>query len=188
MKPETNSRPLVLLDVDGVINDLNRLRRGHDRSDTHTTLTSNGFRVVVPDYMPVLIQWLCSVADVHWCTTWRHRANDEIATHLGIPALPVVDDGTDDRHVGWKAAAARDLAAAALAEGRRVLWIEDFYDDPPVDEMPFGVDFLDTASDENFELVLTVDMIPEWLWVLATPSGTWGGSGGGSSNDSPKAA
>ena len=184
MRHDPTSRPLVLLDVDGVVNDLKGLRRGNADSTTHTTVISNGFRVVVPDYMPVLIQWLCSVAEVHWCTTWRHRANDEIAAHLGIAALPVVDDGTDDRHVGWKAAAARDLAAAALAEGRRVLWIEDFYDEPPFDEMPVGVEFLDTASDENFELVLTVDMIPEWLWSLATPSGSWGGS----SNDSPKAA
>lgn len=184
MKTEPNPRPLVLLDVDGVINDLKGLRRGSTNTATHTTVTSHGFRVVVPHYMPVLIQWLCSVADVHWCTTWRHRANDDIAAHLGIPALPVVDDGTDDRHVGWKAAAARDLAAAALAEGRRVLWIEDFYDDPPIDEMPPGVEFLDTASDENFELVLTTDMIPEWLWALAAPRRTRGGS----SSDSSKAA
>lgn len=176
-------RPLVLLDVDGVINDLKALRGDLDPS-THTSVTSNGFRVAIPVYMPVLVQWLCSVAEVHWCTTWRHRANDEIATHLGIPALPVVDDGTDDRYVDWKAAAARDLAAAALAEGRRVLWIEDFYDDVPVDEMPHGVEFVDTASDDDFELVLTVDMIPDWLWEMSSPSSNWGGS----SNDSPKAA
>lgn len=176
-------RPLVLLDVDGVINDLNSARRAATiGNELH--FVSHGFPVVMPPHMPVLIQWLCSVAEVHWCTTWRHRANDDIARHLGIPVLPVVDDGTDDRHVGWKAAAAHDLAAAALAEGRRVLWIEDFYDDPPVDEMPMGVEFLDTASDENFELVLTVDMIPDWLWSLSTTHGTRGGS----SSDSREAA
>lgn len=162
----SNLRPLVLLDVDGVINDLNSARRAAT-IDNELHFVSHGFHLVVPHYMPVLVQWLCSVADVHWCTTWRHRANDEIAAHLGIPALPVVDDGTNDRHVDWKAAAARDLAAAALAEGRRVVWFEDFYGEPPVDEMPLGVEFVDTASDENFEMVLTVDMIPEWLWTLS---------------------
>lgn len=176
-------RPLVLLDVDGVINDLRSTRRWAT-IDNELHFVSHGFPVVVPPYMPALIQWLCSVAEVHWCTTWRHRANDEIAAHLGIPALPVVDDGTDDRHVDWKAAAARDLAAAALAEGRRVLWIEDFYDDPPIDEMPMGVEFVDTASDDNFELVLTVEMIPDWLWALSSHGGTWGGS----SDDSREAA
>lgn len=175
MSISPNPRPLVLLDVDGVINDLNSARRAAT-IDNELHFVSHGFPIVVPPYMPVLIQWLCEVADVHWCTTWRHRANDEIATHLGVPSLPVVDDGTDDRHVHWKAAAAHDLAATALAEGRRVLWIEDFYDDVPVDEMPAGVEFVDTASDENFEMVLTVDMIPEWLWAMSSTTRPAGGT------------
>ncbi|MEY3034427.1 MAG: hypothetical protein RLZ86_1049 [Actinomycetota bacterium] len=170
-----DNRPLVLLDVDGVINDLGALRGGSNQP-FHDVVTSHGYRVFVPHYMPALVSWLCSVAEVHWCTTWRERANDEIAAHLGIPALPVVDDGTNDRHTGWKAAAARELASSALAEGRRVLWIEDFYGEPPVDEMPVGVEFLDTAGDD-FELVLTVDMIPDWLWALSTSSGRPGTSG-----------
>lgn len=195
MKPEPRHRPdlrpLVLLDVDGVINDIGYLR-GEVTDTGHSVIVSHGFVVAVPPYMPVLIQWLCSVAEVHWCTTWRHRANDDIAAHLGIPALPVVDDGTDDRYVGWKAAAAHDLAAAALAEGRRVLWVEDFYDELPDDEMPHGVEFVDTASDEGVGPVLTVEMIPEWLWALAAPRRTRSGSSSGSSSDSssasPKAA
>ena len=187
MQPSTNKRPLVLLDVDGVINDLAALSGGVDPR-THAIVASNGFRVAIPHYMPVLIQWLCEVADVHWCTTWRHRANDEIAMHLGIPTLPVVDDGTNDRHVHWKAAAAHDLAAMALAEGRRVVWIEDFYDDVPVNEMPAGVEFVDTASDENFEMVLTVDMIPDWLWTLATARRVSPRTGDVSPSGSPKAA
>jgi hypothetical protein len=178
-KHDSRTRPLVLLDVDGVINDLGALYRQPDES-THDVVRSHGFRVVVPKYMPVLVQWLCSVADVHWCTTWRHRANDEIATHLGVPTLPVVDDGTNDRHTSWKAAAARDLAAAALAEGRRVLWIEDFYGHLPHAEMPRGVEFLDTAADDEMDAVLTPEMIPDWLWASRTPSGT--------SSDSWKAA
>lgn len=176
MKPTKTPRPLVLLDVDGVINDLGALYELPDTT-THHVVRSHGFRVVVPRYMPVLIQWLCSVADVHWCTTWRHRANDEIADHLGIPTLPVVDDGTQDRHTGWKAAAARDLAATALSEGRRVLWIEDFYGDVPRSEMPKGVEFLDTAADVEFDAVLTADMIPDWLWALDSSAGTSDDSG-----------
>jgi hypothetical protein len=170
-RPAKNPRPLVLLDVDGVINDLGALYRQPDER-THQVVRSNGYRVVVPKYMPVLIQWLCGVADVHWCTTWRHRANDEIAAHLGISTLPVVDDGTDDRQTGWKAAAAYDLAAAALAEGRRVLWIEDFYGDLPHVKMPRGVEFLDTAADDEMDAVLTPEMIPDWLWASRTPSET----------------
>ena len=175
MKPEPNPRPLVLLDVDGVINDLNSARRAAT-IDNELHFVSHGFPVVVPPYMPALIQWLCSVAEVHWCTTWRHRANDDIARHLGIPALPVVDDGSSSRYVDWKAEAAHDLAAAAIADGRRVLWIEDFYGEPPVDEMPAGVEFLDTASDDCYEMVLSVDMIPEWLWAMSSTTRPAGGT------------
>lgn len=157
-------RPLVLLDVDGVINDLKCL--WGDVPDDYDVIRSNGYKVYVPPYMPALVQWLCEVAEVHWCTTWRDRANQEIARHLGIGPLLVVDDGTTDRRVDWKAAAAHDLVAAALAAGRRVVWIEDFYDDAPIGAMPAGVEFVDTASGDDPLQVLTTDMVPDWMFGL----------------------
>lgn len=166
--PTKNPRPLVFLDVDGVINDLSYVP-GCVRDFEYSFVSSHGHTVVIPDYMPALVQWLCSIAEVHWCTAWRHRANDEIADFLGIEKLPVVDDGTTVRHTEWKAAAAFELAAGALSEGRRVLWIEDFYDRPPVREMPKGVEFVDTASHERFELVLDAFMLPDWLIAESTP-------------------
>lgn len=162
----SSQRPLVLLDVDGVINDLKCL--GGDVPDDYDVVRSNGYKVYVPHHMPALVQWLCSVAEVHWCTTWRDRANHEIARHLGIGPLLVVDDGTDDRHVDWKAAAAFSLAQNALDSGRRVVWIEDFYDDAPVHSMPVGVEFVDTASGDEPEQVLTADMIPDWMFGLSS--------------------
>lgn len=159
-------RPLVLLDVDGVINDLKCLWGAP--ADDHVIVRSNGYKVYVPRYMPALVQWLCSVADVHWCTTWRDRANQEIARHLGIDPLPVVDDGTNDRHVDWKAAAAYSLAESALAAGRRVVWIEDFGDRLPVHEMPRGVEYVDTASGRDPLQVLTAEMIPDWMFGLSS--------------------
>ncbi|MEY3093122.1 MAG: hypothetical protein RIS33_870 [Actinomycetota bacterium] len=158
-------RPLVLLDVDGVLNDLKVLRG--TPSEDHDYVPSHGYRLAVPKYMPGLIQWLCRVAEVHWCTTWRQRANDELAAHLGISALPVIDDGTNDRHVDWKARAAHDVAAQALRDGRRVLWIEDFYDDIPSDEMPEGVEFLDTAGYPEVNQVLDPFTLPAWLLALS---------------------
>lgn len=165
-RPSSNKRPLVLLDVDGVINDLDYGRRDNDRN--HVLVGSHGYLVAIPDYMPTLVQWLCEVADVHWCTTWRERANDDIATHLGIEPLPVVDDGTRDRHVSWKAAAAYPLAEKALADGRRVLWIEDFYGETPSADMPAGVEFVDTASPSHNECVLDAFMLPDWLIALSS--------------------
>jgi hypothetical protein len=153
--PRTNRdgrRPLVLVDVDGVINDLGFLL-GVQRSWPTCLLRSHGFVVAVPAYMPELMRHLTRVAEVWWCTTWREAANDEIARHLGVGPLKVVDDGTGNRYVDWKPPVARPVAEAALAAGRRVYWIEDFAGDAPRSEMPDGVVFIDTAAGGEFVLL-----------------------------------
>lgn len=167
-----NPKPLILLDIDGVINDLNALY-GHSRDWAIHEIVSHGHTVYIPDYMGWLVRKLTQVGDVHWCTTWRKRANDEIAEHLGIDTLPVVDDGTSSRFVDWKAAAAFELAATALADGRRVIWIEDFYNELPTNQMPDGVEFVDTACTDR-DMVLRPEMLPEWLLDLfnSTPAGS----------------
>lgn len=158
-----DQKPLVLLDVDGVINDLGSLQ-GQTRSWGIEIVHSNGFSVHVPDYMPTLVRKIADVAEILWCTTWRHRANDEIASHLGVGPFPVVDDGTERRVTSWKPAAAYDVATRALDAGRRVIWIEDFYGLPPVAEMPIGTEFIDTAVD-RFDAVLTLEMVASLLSV-----------------------
>jgi hypothetical protein len=143
-------RPLVLLDVDGVINDTEMLvavRMATDREARAEQLgidivVSHGHHVAIPKYMPELVQALVAECEVWWCTTWRSYANDEIAAHLGIGTLPFVDDGTRSAGVEWKAAAAVPTIEAAQTEGRPVVWIEDFNGDfPEVD----GVVFIDTG-------------------------------------------
>ena len=127
-------RPLVLLDVDGVLHD--RVRRDEVRHSQNpeetaaelgvTMIRSHGRLLAVPEDMPELIQNVADVAEIHWLTTWRHRANDEIREHLGIDPLPVIDDGTNDVGFEWKARAAADIVNLALTAGRKVFWIEDF--------------------------------------------------------------
>ena len=157
-------KPLILLDVDGVINDFEQISEeflGWDVDVVH----SHGYDVRIPHYMPALIRDLCRVAEVHWCTTWRSRANDDIAVHLGIDPLPVVDDGTNIRYTDWKAAAAYDLIEEALNDGRRVLWCEDFWGTPPAGEVPHGTEFLDTTENSPGPLLIP-ENIPTWLKEL----------------------
>ena len=153
-------KPLVLLDVDGVINDLGALY-GLNRVYDIDVISSNGFRVHIPAYMPALIRQLVETAEVWWCTTWRSNANLEIASHLGIGPLPVIDDGSGRRSVDWKAAAALPLVTAALAEGRTVYWIEDFYGQLPTSELPAGVVFIDTAAATRNPVLLPGDLPSE---------------------------
>ena len=98
-----------------------------------------------------------------WCTTWRHRANDELAAHLGVGPFPVVDDGSDSPYVEWKPAAARPLVTTAVGRGRRVFWIEDFYGMPPVGELPSEVVYVDTAPTLHSDAVLRPELLPRML-------------------------
>ena len=65
----TNQKLLVLLDVDGVINDLGALS-GQSRDFEVERVLSHGHVVHIPDYMGWLIRKITDVAEVHWCTTW----------------------------------------------------------------------------------------------------------------------
>ena len=147
----TGSRPLVFLDIDGVLHDRKArdlIRFADDPEGLATELgvsviTSYGRRLAIPDYMPSLIQRLTTSCEVWWCTTWMERANDGIAAHLGIEALPVVGAGTRGTSIAWKESHVRSLAIPAVATGRVVAWIEDFNGRFPNIE---GLQYIDTAA------------------------------------------
>ena len=120
------------------------------------------FRVHVPDFMPLLIQGLAATCEIHWCTTWREAANTLISPLLGVSPFPVITDGTDSFYPDWKAEAARDVVATAVAEERRVIWIEDFYGVYPVDVLPESVEYLDTATTPG-GAVLVPEIVPAEL-------------------------
>ena len=157
-----SSLPLVLLDVDGVIVD-ERARRGEPRRWPIVTIPTTRFPAPIPGFMPALIQALHEATELWWCTTWEERANREIGPHLGIPRLPVVPRALDPAVGDWKVAGARPLARAALAAGRRVVWVEDFDGCPPERSMPPGVEFADTSADGTG--VLLPRFLPADLWI-----------------------
>lgn len=167
-KKETDLKPLVLLDVDGVINDLTSLYSEHTQYGVPKPdypiirVKSAGHIVHIPEYMPELIQRMNDACEIQWLTTWRERANGEITDTLGIGHLGVVTDGGNERVTSWKPAAATPVALEALEAGREVWWIEDFYGAIPYSKMPRGVRFIDTAYMTEFP-VLTEDMIPSKL-------------------------
>ena len=61
-----------------------------------------------------------------------------------------------------EAASACGVASDAIAKGRRVIWIEDFYGEIPESAMPAGVEYVDTASTPG-GAVLIPKLVPAGL-------------------------
>jgi hypothetical protein len=146
------TKPLLLLDIDGVINDLDAVMRirplgpgAEARADGIGVelVRSNGFWVAIPHDMPELIQELTSKTETWWCSSWGGHANEEIARHLGVGPFPVVDGGNGGNDGDAKAAAVRPLVESALAAGRPVVWIQDFHGRLPDIA---GITYVDTAE------------------------------------------
>jgi len=159
------TKPLVLLDVDGVINDLASLENSA-RSIGTEIVKAGEYTVHIPPYMGELIRHLNDVTEIVWCTTWRNRANEFISPILGIPNdLKVATDGTAIRFTSWKANAMREFAIPALTDGREVYWIEDFYGSYP--QVPkngdLGTHLIDTAPPGETRSRLEVNDLPPHL-------------------------
>lgn len=140
---DASDGPVVLLDVDGVVNDL----AYQQRTPYHDVSLQNGFRIHVPVWMPELIQLVAVHAQVVWCTTWENDANTMIAPLVGAGPFPVVyltDLATATSPVEAKRGEARVWATRAQEKGRQVVWIEDFAWSLP--SLP-GLRLVDTTAD-----------------------------------------
>jgi hypothetical protein len=88
--------PILLLDVDGVLNALDRLpaARGGWDDWQHGSATADGTRWPItwsPQVVGTLRDWHeRGWVELRWLTTWGHEANDELRRLLGLPPLAVV--------------------------------------------------------------------------------------------------
>ena len=104
------ARPLLLLDVDGV---LLVVRSSWDDEEQ--------------DYAPTLhpdaAAWLAELGrsfDLCWATTWEHAANHDIGPALGLPPLPVVEFDFD-----YAARTPKLRSVAAWVGSRPCAWLDD---------------------------------------------------------------
>lgn len=145
-------RPLILLDVDGVLNALSddadpvwrQWRRGHAHAD------GTSWPIVwAPPVVDRLRSWHeTGNVEIQWLTTWGHDANGELRRLLGLPRFVVAGTYTEFDVDGAAADVAADAHAAAapsapdplsgywwkydvvrrvLVEhpGRQVIWVDD---------------------------------------------------------------
>lgn len=142
------SRPLVLLDVDGVLNALQPGEAWPDWQVGRAVAEGRAFRITWSPSVVARVRRWTEVADVRWLTTWGHDANRSLRHLVDLPELPVAgtyDDtegspdrlpsGTDahaemapaapDALTGrwWKFDVVRRLVRAD--PGRPLVWLDD---------------------------------------------------------------
>lgn len=130
------NRPLVLLDVDGVINALSHKHYGSWDDYVTTTAHAQG-RDWPITYSPTVVAWLDSLdehAEVQWLTTWEDWAPSSLAPSVGLPSgcmWPVFGRQAEARYTGkfgdsanfwWK----YELVKLEHADtDRRIVWLDD---------------------------------------------------------------
>lgn len=145
-----DARPLVLLDVDGVLNAVptrGRSKAWDDWAAGAATADGRRFRITWSPTVVAAVQAWLDVAEVQWLTTWGHDANRSLRHLLELPELPVAGTYDGGPAQAWLATQARAHAAVAPAApdpltgrwwkfdvvrrivradpARRLVWIDD---------------------------------------------------------------
>lgn len=121
--------PLVLLDVDGVLNPLQR-SAGYQRYRAMPGGVT--YRLLLnPRHGPLLTGLAAETgAEIVWASYWTDAANDWIAPRIGLPRLRHVP--IPPRRPGMSLGAWKARQVAAWVGGRPFVWLEDEPDVPAV--------------------------------------------------------
>lgn len=135
-------QPLLLLDVDGVLNPFvpthQPVPAGFDEYRLH------GVRVLLSRRHGEWIKELSGLFELVWATTWEDDANSEIGVRLGLPALPHIEF---PQVAAWDADWVRKLPGVVQYVGDRALaWIDD----------GFGADEADWATKRTASAIPTL--------------------------------
>jgi hypothetical protein len=147
------SSPILLLDVDGVLNALPEVRDDlgvwDDWKFGHATADGAQWPIIwSPSVVAALLDWHGrGLVELRWLTTWGHDANVELRSLLGLPELPVAGTHQDAGAPSGQATAGAAHASVAPAApdplsgrwwkydivarlvhsepGRRLIWVDD---------------------------------------------------------------
>lgn len=116
--------PVVLLDVDGVLNAVTRDNPSTFPDETWSVDICRGFAIRWSTVVRDFILELHELAEVRWHTTWQNEAK-LISDALGLPMFPVADapEIFAYKSLGWwKMGAALRVVNE---EGRDLIWLDD---------------------------------------------------------------
>lgn len=122
--PGTSHRPLLAVDVDGVIS-LFGFEEPPERAPCRFQLI-DGMAHCISLEVGDRLRLLSPHYDLVWATGWEDRANEYLLHLLGLDRLPVIRFGGEAKFgsAHWKLD-----PIAAYAAGRRLAWIDDSLDE-----------------------------------------------------------
>ena len=133
LDPDKAHLPLLLLDIDGVLNAYKHDPKkaplpAHAYQDlTSYSVSTVGGRAFTFWTSPTLISEINALdasgtVEIAWLTTWQYQANACVSPVLGLPQFPVAaDQGGRFSDYYWKPRAASE----ALTLDRPIIWIDD---------------------------------------------------------------
>ncbi|MFN2636829.1 MAG: HAD domain-containing protein [Gemmatimonadaceae bacterium] len=122
-----SDRPLILIDVDGVLNPFRR--PGSEWFTAKCSVGGRSYNVILnPTHGPKLLELAEKVgAELVWATTWEHDANKEIGPKIGLPELPVIEVERDNQHLHLGDAIRHKTPHVAdWVKGRPFVWFDDY--------------------------------------------------------------
>lgn len=125
----TAERPLLLVDIDGVISLFSPPRAGTvaPRLGSGSWHQVEGIAHLLSAQAAHHLLDLQDVYDLAWCSGWEERANEHLPHLLGLPELPTLsfDRNPGRGHAHWKLAAIEAFAGP----DRPLAWVDDALDD-----------------------------------------------------------
>lgn len=151
-EPQTD-RPLVLLDILGVVSDASS-PEAVDGDESAPATDDDDDDLAIPPHMPALIAHLAAVADVRWSAPLDDDSSIQLASLLGVERIPSI---SADEY-GLTEPAARELLWKAASAGRATYRIENVSSELP-SRLPDSTVLINIAPDK----VLRPDHLPPEL-------------------------